>query len=549
MAVTNQSPPKPGELIGRRIHSFRIESLLGEGGMGAVYLAEHEQLGKRVAVKIIAPWLTQNRELVARFYREARLLQAIDNEHIVDVLDAGTFSEDGVMYIVMSYLPGGSLESLCARLGPLPLELAASLTIQICSGLDAVHSASIVHRDMKCQNVVVSRRRGLEHFATIVDFGIAKAYDPKLAAGHRTNTSTVLGTPGLMSPEQARGRTDVDGRADIYSLGGMLYRMVTGQAAFNADTHYELYEKQAKARFARPRVLRPDLPSSWDTLIVDCLMSDREQRPATVREVAQRLTLGFPQAEAMLTVLAPTLREDRSSRPHDVTLSGGSLEATIARWPSTTQRRSPFPVLIAAAVGLGIGAGGVAAVTSMTRQEPTGAVAQTAVATPTVAVAPPGEVPARTVAARSPGSPDAPAVALVSPDAGVVPAAVSAPDGEPLALAPDAGEPRASVAIADPTASPGKRDRSPGIVPPVAKLKINVRPWAEVFVGQRGGRQTPFVGTLEPGRHQVRLAGAKRSEQLEIVVDPVKGTTVTSDSGSTMTFRPGRPIEIKRDWE
>lgn len=542
MAVaTNQFAPEPGELIGRRIHNYKIVSLLGEGGMGSVYLAEHADLGKRVAVKIIAPWVTQNHDVVARFYREARVLQAIDNAHIVDVLDAGTFLEDKVMYIVMSYLPGGSLEALCERQGPLPLELAASIMIQICSGLDAVHSASIVHRDMKCQNVVISRRRGLENFATIVDFGIAKTYDPKLAAGHRTNMSAVLGTPGMMSPEQARGHTDVDGRADIYSLGGMLYRMVTGQAPFNADTGYAMIEKQAKASFARPRALRPDLPAAWDTLIVDCLAIERARRPSTVREVAHRLALGFPQADAMLTVLAPSLKEDRNSRPQDVTMSGSGLEATIARWPSTTQRRHPMPIILAALAGLGLGAGAVVATQSAMRDEhsdPASPQSETA-----HALAP----DARTTAIVTMPTDAATFAVVPSPPADAAIADAGPPPHGASALLPNAPE-RGAGAL--PAAGPPRAAERPAAAALTrAKLKIYVKPWAEVFVGGKGGRQTPFAGTLAPGTHQLRLAGAKRVEQFEIVVDPVRGTTVTSDSGTITKFKPGRPIEIKRDWE
>lgn len=150
--VTSRLPPRTGDLMGRRIGGYTIDSVIGEGGMGAVYGASNPDLGKRAAVKVMLEEYTSNRDVVERFFREARAVARVEDPNIIEIWDTNRFEEDGRMYILMPYIEGSSLESLCEKRGPLPLDDTAAIVLQVCSGLDAVHAVAIVHRDIKCQN-------------------------------------------------------------------------------------------------------------------------------------------------------------------------------------------------------------------------------------------------------------------------------------------------------------------------------------------------------------------------------------------------------------
>ncbi|MEJ7598453.1 MAG: serine/threonine-protein kinase [Kofleriaceae bacterium] len=538
MRVTNPLPPRSHDFIGRSVGNYKIMSLIGEGGMGAVYAAENRYAGKRAAVKVINREFAGNQELVARFWLEGQAVAALDDEHIVDVYDAGVLADDGMLYIVMEYIDGCSLESLCSQMGPLPVDVAAMIMLQIASGLNAVHAAAIVHRDMKPQNVMISRRRGRLYFVTIVDFGIAKLLNPHLGAGYRTQTSAVLGTPGMMAPEQARGERDVDARADVYSFGAMLYRMVTGQPPFSAETQFELVERQLKGAFPRPRALRPDLPKSWEDTIVAALQSDRKLRPGSMAELAQRIAQPLPNGDVLLQVLAPSLRATAPLPASANTMAGG-LEASLASWPSSVpKRRGPIlPAAIGAIAGIVVGAGAM----KLTSDRAIAPVAEERVEQ---AAAPPeAAMPAR----------DATVAAIAAP---VLVAAGSALT--PTTLRDAAVADAADHGSSSPSAGPAMGSGSASIERPEAaparsgsqKITIKVRPWAEVFLdGGSTGRQTPTQLTLRAGKHRVRLVGAEKTENLTITVDPAKGIFVKSDLGAAESFKLGRAAEIKRNWQ
>jgi serine/threonine-protein kinase len=221
VSTTRESgnPPKnlePGETFGR----YRIVRKLGAGGMGSVYEAEHQELGRRVALKMLHRDLTHTPEVVARFLREARATAKVRHPHVVDVQDVG--SEGGAPFLVMEYLDGEDLASLLVREGRLAVERATDLLLPVLAGVDAAHQAGIVHRDLKPENIFLLRAPGGELHPKVLDFGIAKVLDP---AGSLTltRTASLLGTPYYMSPEQARGARDVDGRTDQYALGVILY--------------------------------------------------------------------------------------------------------------------------------------------------------------------------------------------------------------------------------------------------------------------------------------------------------------------------------------
>ena len=202
---------------------YRLVRLLGEGGMGEVYEAQHAIIGRRFAIKFLHAHLTRNPEVVARFQREAQAAGALENENIAAALDFGA-ADDGAPFLVMEFLEGEDLARLLARVGTLPVPRAVSIVIQACRGLLAAHDRQIVHRDLKPENLFICQRNDRSDLVKVLDFGIAKLCD----MGAVTQSGATMGTPSYMSMEQARGARDVDQRTDIYALGVILYETLGG---------------------------------------------------------------------------------------------------------------------------------------------------------------------------------------------------------------------------------------------------------------------------------------------------------------------------------
>src|SRR3982751_6219445 len=222
---------EPGTLIGG---TYRIVRHIGSGGMGEVYEATHERLAHRYAVKFLHPGVREHPEALPRFMREAQVTSRLRHPGIVSVVDFNTLP-DGTAYLVMEYLEGESLGTLLARTGPLPLARVVEITDQLSAALTAAHAQGVVHRDMHPQNVfIVPAARGERERVKILDFGISKiaSISQKI-----TGTAAVLGTPQYMSPEQAEGKTEqLDAASDQFSLGAIVYEMLTGRAAFSGET-------------------------------------------------------------------------------------------------------------------------------------------------------------------------------------------------------------------------------------------------------------------------------------------------------------------------
>jgi eukaryotic-like serine/threonine-protein kinase len=220
-------------MIGQSVGNYVIQRQLGEGGMGAVYLAEHPRIGRKVAIKVLLRELSANAQAVTRFFNEARASSEIRNEHIIDVLDFGELA-DGSSYLVLEYLDGRTLTEALQR-GPLGVRRTLHIVNGVGRALGAAHAAGIVHRDLKPDNVMLVKRGSDEEFVKVLDFGIAKLSQlGQLEPGMKTKTGALLGTPSYMSPEQCRG-LPVDHRSDVYSLGVMMYQMFSGSLPFEAD--------------------------------------------------------------------------------------------------------------------------------------------------------------------------------------------------------------------------------------------------------------------------------------------------------------------------
>jgi eukaryotic-like serine/threonine-protein kinase len=286
--VSDPTEPWPlGALPSGRLlfGKYRVERLLGTGGMGAVYAAEHLLTRRKGALKLLHARYTAHPEVVERFVREAAAAGLIGNPHIVDTFDAGTL-ESGEPYIFMELLEGQALDATIAERAPLPWEEAVAIAAQAADALGAAHRAGIVHRDIKPANMFVTDG----NFVKVIDFGISKfvsELDPD--GGALTREGALLGTPLYMSPEQVMGHRDLDGRADIYALGAALFEMLTGKAPFFGDSLMQLSVRICAGDCTPLRALRPELPAEVEAVVRRAMAPARENRFARAEDFAEAL--------------------------------------------------------------------------------------------------------------------------------------------------------------------------------------------------------------------------------------------------------------------
>jgi serine/threonine protein kinase len=277
---------REGELLAGK---YRVERLLGVGGMGIVVAARHEQLDQLVAIKFVRDEALGNAESVERFIREARAAAKLKSEHSAKVLDVGKL-DSGAPYMVMEFLDGQDLGQVLLEQGPMTIELAAGLIQQACEAVAEAHAAGIVHRDLKPQNLFLTRTLDGSPKLKVLDFGVSKAIG--LTSGGRaglTRTSTMLGSPLYMAPEQMRSSRDVDGRVDIWALGVVLFELLTGRWPFEAETMPELCLKVVGEAPQPLGVLRTDVPPAIVAIVECCLQREPENRFASAHDLASAL--------------------------------------------------------------------------------------------------------------------------------------------------------------------------------------------------------------------------------------------------------------------
>ena len=268
---------------------YRIERVLGVGGMGAVVAARHVQLESKVAIKFLLPHMLSNADAVARFAREARAAVKITSEHVARVIDVGTL-DSGAPYMVMEFLEGGDLAGWLKQRGPLPVDQAVEFVLQACVAVADAHGLNIVHRDLKPANLFCVRRSDGQLLVKVLDFGISKMAGSVSEGGMSfTRTSSVMGSPLYMSPEQMQTPKDVDALTDIWALGVILYELITGRVPFDGETIAEVAVRAATAAPPPLRSFRPDAPAALEAVILRCLAKDRRGRYRNVAELALAL--------------------------------------------------------------------------------------------------------------------------------------------------------------------------------------------------------------------------------------------------------------------
>ena len=308
----------PGQILDGK---YRVGRLIGEGGMGTVYEGENSRIGRRVAIKVLHVQVAAMPEFVERFEREARAAARIGSQHVCDVLDLGDLP-NGDRYIVMEYLDGVSFEDRLAAKGKLSAAQLAPIAFELLEGLGTMHNARVIHRDLKPANVFLARlSSGRGEIVKILDFGVAKLQPFEGEVGTMTQTGTMMGTPLYMSPEQARGARDVDGRTDIYAASVMFYRALTGSLPYSAETLNELLFKIVLEDPKPLRDLAPEVDEVFAGIVHKGLSRDLEQRFQTAREYQQAIAVwGRTQGRASLA-FATTMQSDPpgpASTPRDV---------------------------------------------------------------------------------------------------------------------------------------------------------------------------------------------------------------------------------------
>ena len=357
-------PVQPGEVL---LGKYRVDRILGAGGIGIIVAAHHLQLDERVAIKFLLPDALQSADVVARFAQEARAAVKIKSEHVVRVIDVGTLPS-GSPYMVMEYLEGADLSAVLSKRGPMPVEEVVGLVLQACEALAEAHALGIVHRDLKPANLFSIARADGSASVKVLDFGISKVTTPGADMG-MTKTSAIVGSPLYMSPEQMRSAKTVDARTDIWSLGAILYELLSGLPPFTGESLPELCVNIMNTAPAPLQAARPDLSPRLESVILRCLEKDRQNRYANIAELAYALAEFAPrQAKNSVERVAKVIHAAGISSssfqwPDGSVPPPASKQAkTHASWGSTSPGRSATraPLFLFLGIGaLAVGGAGV----------------------------------------------------------------------------------------------------------------------------------------------------------------------------------------------
>jgi eukaryotic-like serine/threonine-protein kinase len=392
--------------IGQLIEGkYRIIELIGEGGMGAVYLGENVRIQRKVAIKVLHGAYSSNVEVAQRFEREAQAAGRIGNDHILEVLDLGELP-GGDRFMVMEHLDGETLAHRIKRLGRMSPQQVAPLAKQMVTGLAAAHAAGIVHRDLKPENIfILKEKAGKKDYIKIIDFGISKFQPLGGDAMKMTRTGVVMGTPYYMAPEQASGSRDADARSDLYAVGVMLYEAVTGRVPFDAPTFNQLMFQIVLSEPPPPQAVVPDLDPAFASVVAKGMARDVNHRFQSAAEFGAAIdawletgtAVTVPPAGAGDPLVAGPKRTALLNNVQEAPAAPGAFagpaglnmtpgRGTAGNWATSQAgvmipKKSAAPLVIAAVLGglVLIGGAGIAAVALLRGGEGTSATAASAV--------------------------------------------------------------------------------------------------------------------------------------------------------------------------
>ncbi len=408
------------------VNRYRMLRRVGTGGFGAVYEAEDTKIRKRVAVKVLARDLVGDASMVSRFRKEAEAASKVGHENIIDITDFDR-TAGGHYFLVMEFLDGTDLGAIIRSGDSISLARVLGIMVQVCRGLECAHDKGIIHRDLKPGNIYLTARGSMVDFVKLLDFGITKFTEMDDDGSRLTRTGQIIGTPMYMSPEQAMGEEDIDHRADIYSLGVIMYEMVTGQPPFTAVNYLGIIAQHASDPPTPPSKVRPDLdiPGEVETIILKALAKRPEDRYADMAEMEAALVHALAGVDPAVAVgFSPD-----ADPPSILTTATGLSQRRLS-----SGRSMPLWLIFTIAALVGI-AGAVVA--SYTRDR----------ARPVAGGGPDGSVPAR---------PDQRVIAPPRADAAAPPADQAAP------ARPDSKARKATVVIIIKSTPPGARITGPG---------------------------------------------------------------------------------------
>jgi eukaryotic-like serine/threonine-protein kinase len=459
----NEPPVREGEVLAGK---YRVEKVLGVGGMGVVVAATHLQLEERVALKFLVKEAVQSSDAVARFAREARAAVKIKSEHVARVIDVGTL-ETGAPYMVMEYLEGGDLSQVLQSRGPLGTEEAIEYVLQACEAIAHAHVLGIVHRDLKPANLFLIRRPDGTNAVKVLDFGISKVMPGKGSSSDNamTRTRTVMGSPLYMSPEQMTSTRDVDGRTDIWALGVILYELLAGQPPFSADTMPQLCGLILSGPTPSIRVSKPNISPGLDAVLRRSLEKDPARRYPNIAEFAGALAEFAPKRARVSIDRVSRVIQAASMTSSGVVVGGAAPAGQFQTGDSWAETKEGLPAR-SSRKGLWIALGAMAIVVVLAiviaRRQPARFEATVEQPNPSPAAAPlaapppsdpmPAPAPSATLAAplAQPADPGPSAPSPVPHDA--VPPPVKPGQQRPAAKRPSAPSAHTGAAVAPPPA-------------------------------------------------------------------------------------------------
>jgi serine/threonine-protein kinase len=442
------SPVQPGDIIAGK---FRVERVLGVGGMGVVVLATNLALDQRVALKFLLPESAGHPDVAARFAREAMAAAKIQSEHVAKVLDVGRL-ENGAPYMVMEFMDGEDLEHVLARVGPMPVPLAVGYLLQATEAVAEAHAVGIVHRDLKPANLFLAKRPSGVPIIKVLDFGISKQ-TMSTSQASMTKTSAILGSPLYMSPEQMASSKSVDMRSDIWALGVVLYELLVKQTPFPADTMPELVAAILQREAEPLSRFRPDIPPGLDAVVARCLEKDPKRRFQNVAEMAAALApFGPPRSDISVERIIHVLGVSPAAvaapppgqawpQPATGARTNAEFSGSVARDASSSRTKLWLAVPFVLA-----GAGAAVFALYAHGPKPTAAGDQVASSSAAAVEPPPAS---STSASAEPAASATPSPPASSPSAGPSAAAVAS-----AAAAVPAAQAHARPAVAPPVASP-----------------------------------------------------------------------------------------------
>ena len=351
----------PDPWLGKVVDSrYRVIDVLGRGGMGVVYKIEHQRMGKIAAMKVLHRDLAGDKEVISRFRREAEAVSRLTHPNTVQVFDFGT--AQGALYLVMEYVRGLDIGSLIDRDGAMSFQRAAPLFGQVCAALAEAHELGVVHRDLKPENILVTRTSSGQDYVKVLDFGLAKLAERE-ELSEVTGRGQIVGTPYYMSPEQIRGEEEVDGRSDIYSLGSLMYKVLTGDPAFTATSPVGVLTKHLTEAVTPPSRRAPGrLPEGVDEIVLKAMQKRPAERYASVGEMLADIDTLYEEVHEHSSSGRRAVRQSEALReqpPDDALDTDRRLKrADLDAYERSLRRRrwvwvAMFPVLVASGAGGG----------------------------------------------------------------------------------------------------------------------------------------------------------------------------------------------------